>query len=627
MSLSPFIKRFVRNWTKRLGVGLLSSSGMLLFYATASIAVETVTAEFGPIKTKIHVSDLESFAETGHVPARLKSYRSLLTPMVRQSLQDHLNVEPAIRDRFLADLMDTENGQPLLGLLSEVAPSLTPEVIQSTLESVESSGSDVTVITLLNSLPGETLSVKGGALARVLSQIGLSHLEQTALSKILHQELQESSPVSLSERFDPSLPGNQPYEQWSVSFRDRDRDRDIPVDLYWTEPYPGPIVVLSHGFGADRYFLDYLAQHLASHGLTVVALEHPGSNVDALVETEGALLPPHEFVERPQDVTFVLNRLERLNRQSFFLKGRLQMEQVTLIGHSLGGYTGIVLAGGKVNPVALADFCTGLEVGASSPADWFQCAATDAKLPPESLADPRITRLVLMNPLAGHIFGDDGLRQVKVPTLVVTSTSDGIASVSDQQLRPFNQLSGPRSLVAVIGGTHLSVGDPKNINPALTRVPFMPEHSEEKTIQLRHYLNGAVLSFVMQQTPLAGEYRPFLSSDYAQLFSTEALPIRYSDRLPRSLDHWLANRDRLTARFTPTFKSLASLLHLEFIDVQHRVANLQKKTLDRLPVRPTSLANRLAPRSPDSFSTAEGQPNRESSHPAESPPSEPRSSN
>lgn len=610
------LKRYAQRWIKRLSLGVLSSSAIAAC-ALPSLAVETITVKFGPAQRSIHISDLETFAQTGQVPPRLQLYRSLLTPTVQQSLRNHLNVEPTIRDRFLNDLMQAKNSRPVASVLTEVVPSLTPAMMQTALQEAEKNEYGVTAITLLKALPGDTLTLKGGALVRLLSQMGLSRLEQLALSQVLYQELGSESAGLLSTRFEPSVQGPRRYERWSVSFRDHDRERVVPIDLYWSDIEPGPTVVLSHGFGADRHFLDYLAKHLASHGLTVVALEHPGSNVDALVKQEGSLLPASEFVERPRDVSFILDRLENLNKHSFFLRGRLNMEQVTLVGHSLGGYTGLVLAGGKVNPIALAEFCAEVELGASSPADWFQCAATEAELPPESLADARISQLVLMNPLAGHIFGEDGLRHVKVPSLLVTSTGDGIASVSDQQLRPFNQLSGPRSLVAVIGGTHLSVGDPKNINPALTQVPFMPEHPAKETLRLRQYLNGAVLSFVMQQTREVDRYRPFLSADYAQVFSTPALPIRYSDRLPSSVTHWLTNRDRFTGRLTPTLKSLASILHLEMIDVRHRFANLRRDTVANIPIRPIDLADRIAPRSHEPFRIANQEANRESSRPAE----------
>ncbi|MGF1459148.1 MAG: alpha/beta hydrolase [Leptolyngbyaceae cyanobacterium] len=601
------------------------SGGVLVLGALPSRAVERITIELGPAHVSVYVSDLETFAQTGRVPARLERYQSVMTARLQQTLLRHLSVEPSVRDRFIDDLIGTQKGKPFITALSQVAPQLTPGMIQTALQTAEQSDAGVTFITLLQALPGESLTLEGGALMRLAAQVGVSRLEQTALSRVLDQELQESPRRSLTQDLNPAMSGHRRPERWSVSFRDHHRDRVIPMDLYWSERNAGPTVILSHGFGADRYFLDYLAQHLASHGLTVIALEHPGSNVEALIAPEGAILPGHEFVERPRDISFILDRLSELNETSFFLRDRLELDAVTIVGHSLGGYTGLVLAGGKVDPVALADFCAGIEVGASSPADWFQCAATEAELPPESLADPRIAQLVLMNPLAGHIFGETGLRSVKVPTLVVTSTSDGIASVSDQQLRPFNQLTGPRSLIAIIGGTHLSVGDPQNINPALTQVPFMPEHPATETGPLRSYLNGTVLSFVMQQTAQAADYQTFLSPEYAALFSTSALPLRFSDRLPPRVNRWLNNRDRLTGRLTPTIRALASLLHLELIEVQYRLAHLRRDAVAQMPIRPIDVAHRLAPRAVMPADVARRSPTRESDHPAKSPPSAPRS--
>ncbi|MEM6838788.1 MAG: alpha/beta fold hydrolase [Cyanobacteria bacterium P01_C01_bin.120] len=606
------------------GVGLLSG-GAIAVCASPGLAISTITVKLGPAHTSVQVSDLESFAQTGHVSPQLKRYQSLLTPALRQTLLRHLNVESGVRDRFVQDLIGTSKGQPFITALSQVAPSLTPAMIQAALQEAEERPEGVTVITLLQALPNETLTLNGIALMQLLSQLGLSQLEQATLGRVLHQELNDRTAASVSASFEPSARGPYVPEHWTVSFRDHKRDRVVPIDLYWSEHTVGPLIVMSHGFGADRHFLKYLAEHLASHGLTVVSLEHPGSNVDALVRPDGAILPGSEFVERPRDVSFILNRLADLNQHSFFLRGRLPMQSVTLIGHSLGGYTGLVLAGGKIDPIALHNFCTTLAVGASSPADWFQCAATEADLPPESLADSRITQLVLMNPMAGQIFGDQGLRPVKVPSLVVTSTSDGIASVSDQQLRPFNQLTGPRSLVAIIGGTHLSVGDPQNINPALTQVPFMPEHAASETGQLRQYLNGVVLSFAMQQTSQAERYQPFLSSAYAAQFSTAALPLRYGDRLPASVNRWLATRDHLSRRLTPTLKGIASLMHLEWIGVQHRLANLRQATVAHLPIRPIDLAARIGPRSAATYQAAEQLSIRESDRPAESSPSGPHS--
>ena len=301
-------------------MGLLSG-GAIAIQAAPGLATSAIAVKFGPTQTHLQVDDLAAFAQTGEVPARLQLYRPVLTPGVRQSLQRHLNVEPTVRDRFLQDLIGTSKGRPFVHALAQVAPDLTPQMIQSALQEAEASPHGVTALTLLRALPQETLTLDGMALMRLLSQLGLSRLEQTALSQVLYQELNTLTPVSLSTQFEPSVPGPYVAERWSVSFRDHQRDRVIPIDLYWSDRHQGPMVVLSHGFGADRRFLNYLAEHLASHGLTVVALEHPGSNVDALIREDGAILPGSEFVERPQDVSFILDRLEDLNQHSFFSAG------------------------------------------------------------------------------------------------------------------------------------------------------------------------------------------------------------------------------------------------------------------------------------------------------------------
>ena len=103
------------------------------------------------------------------------------------------------------------------------------------------------------------------------------------------------------------------------------------------------------------------------------------------------------------------------------------------------------------------------------------------------------------------------------------------------------------------------------------------------------------------------------------------LPLRYSDRLPASVTRWLATRDRLDRRLTPTFKRIASLMHLELIDAQHRLANLRQDTAAKLPIRPIDLAARIAPRPHGPFQTANQSLTRGFDRLAESPQSTPHS--
>jgi predicted dienelactone hydrolase len=323
--------------------------------------------------------------------------------------------------------------------------------------------------------------------------------------------------------------------------RDYQRERTIPVDLYWTRRTHGPLVVISHGFGADRRFLGYLAYHLASYGLTVVALEHPASNVawltggsidSARTEPKNNILPATEFLDRPKDVSFVLDRLSRLNQFSSTLQGKFNTNQVTVIGHSLGGYTALALAGAKLSLEHLRQFCNDPNPVVFSPADLLQCSAADLPDTQETLRDPRVVQTIVLNPVIGRLFDQKSLAQVKVPTLMLAGTDDTITPAVSQQFLPFTQLHSPKYLLTAIGGTHLSVGDPANLNHVFTQSIFIRERPEQETEALRQLLRGVSLAFVQQLTPEAERYVPFLTPAYAQSFSTPELKLRLNSQLP-----------------------------------------------------------------------------------------------
>ena len=392
-------------------------------------------------------------------------------------------------DRIIGDVLDSANGKLLLDALTRVAPNMTLDQLQGAVRLAAMQADGLNVIGVLRAIPEETLEVDLTAAIGLISQLNFSTLESRSLSGVLDQELNVALAAPPKSNLDPAADGPQQTYQRSVTMFDEARQRTIPVEIYGSRSPQGPLVVLSHGFGADRFFLNYIAQHLSSYGITVVSLEHPGSNLQALqglpidpaiAESPSRLLPATEFLDRPRDVSFVLDRLEALNRQSDF-QGLFNTENVTIIGHSLGGYTGLALAGAKLDLRSLKTFCDTIQPLAVSPADWLQCAAVDLPEQQADLSDRRIKQVMAMNPLVGQLFGETGLSEIKVPTLLMTATKDGVTPTLDQQLKPFTQLAGPKYLLAVIGGTHLSSGDPGNVNPALTQLPFMAELDVQQT--------------------------------------------------------------------------------------------------------------------------------------------------
>ena len=548
-----------RRFLGTLTAGLLGM-GLAAVAATPSVAAERVIVRVGPLSQAIEIEDLEAFAETGEVPEELQLYERFLSPSLQRTLTQELALDPGMSDRIIEDVLRSANGELLLDTLSRVAPNMTLQQLQAAIRVAASQGDGLSVLSILRAVPQATLEVDITAAISLMTQLNFSYLESRSLSGLLEQELQVDSLTPLPNNLDPSASGNIDIAQRSVTFRDLDRERMIPAEIYWSDESRGPLVILSHGFGADRFFLDYLGKHLASHGLTVVSVEHPGSNLSALInlpvdpEIAGEpsrILPAQEFLDRPRDVSFVLDRLEQINDGNSLYGGLFNTEDVTIIGHSLGGYTGLALAGAKLDLRSLDTFCQNLQPLGVSPADWLQCAAVDLEEQRADLSDDRIQQVIAMNTLTGQLFGEAGLSNITVPTMLLTGTQDSVTPTIDQQLGAFTQLSGEKYLLAVIGGTHLSVGDPGNVNPALTELPFMAELRVEETEQLRRLIKGVSLSFVEQRTEQAVQYEPFLSSTYVQSLSTSELPLRMVQALPDSVRSWLNFTARISATAAP----------------------------------------------------------------------------
>ncbi|HIK45479.1 MAG TPA: alpha/beta hydrolase [Leptolyngbyaceae cyanobacterium M65_K2018_010] len=606
-SLPPLSFRLLRSSLSTSLVGSLLTWGLVL--GTRVGAAESLTLRWGPLTQTVSFDDLDRFAATGEVPRPLSPYRALLTDNLQTTLRNEISLDPAVAQDYLDDILHTPGGNQLLATLQALVPNLAATDLQIALTRAARSQQPLTLTNLLRHLPPASLELRLGTLLSLAAQFQLAQMENAALGRLLRHELAKTPPDRVPpSNLDPFSTGSSQVERWELVLRDRQRERSIPVDIYWSEDTHGPLVVISHGFGADRRFFSYLAYHLASHGLTVVAVEHPGSNVSALMslpppasdaKAEGSrILPATEFLDRPRDISYVLDRMEKLNLYSYSLRDRFNTEQVTLIGHSLGGYTGLALAGAPLDLRQLAETCQHLNPVHFSPADWLQCAALDLPVKYANLKDNRIRQLIVTNPLTGLLFGEAGLKRVQVPTLMLASTRDGVTPMAQQQLGPFEQLAGPKYLITAVDGTHLSVGDPENLNANLGHIPFMPELPDGASGNLRVFLQGVSLSFIMQQTSEAKAYRSFLSPSYAEAFSTTQLPLGLSSTLPNSLQAWprlYQQRPHLQANWLDYGPSV---FHLEAINLREQLQTLGSQMMTYLSTSPPSLTTVYWPRPP-----------------------------
>lgn len=508
------------------------------------IAAERLNLRLGPLEQSVAIADLEQFLATGELSPGLKPYAAVLTPEVRQSLNRGLQLDPNLASQVVDELLQSATGKRLLQVLGIVVQDTTPQQLQLGLALVAQRTEGLNLISFLKAYPAKTITIDAASALAVASQLNLKYLESQALSPVLEKDLAVGN-GPFTSTFNPAKPGPEAVQTQTTTFKDKQRHRTIPVDFYWSAHPQGPLVVMSHGFASDRKFLAYLARHLASYGITVAALDHPGSNAAAIFAqgtpapafiTGKPLLPAQEFIERPKDISFLLDKLAKLNRRPGPLQKKLNTKEVSVIGHSLGGHTALALAGGAIDLGSLRVACKAQSPLVQTPADWLQCGAialSDSQL---NLRDERVAQVIAISPLVGNLFGEKGLTQVKIPTLIVSSTEDNVTPALSNQLRPFTQLPSPKYLLTAIGATHLSINDPTRLTGMSTLVK---ERLGQEVAPLQQLLQGVSLAFIQQLTPQAETYKPFLSPEYAQSLSTPGLPLRLNTELPVSITRLL----------------------------------------------------------------------------------------
>ncbi len=505
------------------------------------LAADQLNIHIGPLEQGVAIADVEHFVQTGEVPPALRFYAPVLTPGLRQVLGSRLQLDQDIARLAIDELLEPPVGKRLLQVLSVVVQDATPKELQLALAAAIRQTEGLNLMGFLKAYPEKTILIDAASAWTVALQLNLKYLESQTLNSRLEQDLAvKTSPFT--SKLDPTAPGPELVQTQTRVLWDQRRHRTILVDLYWSSSSQGPLVLISHGFNSSRKHLAYLAHHLASHGLSVAALEHPGSSAawlraqatpaDSLVLKENSFFPARALLERPKDVSFLLDKLTKLNQKSGPLQGKLNTHQVSIIGHSLGGYTALALAGGTLDLEGLRTICRTQNPLGQAPADWLQCNVTQLPGDQVNLRDKRVAQIIALNPLAGNLFGNQGLSRVATPILMMSGTEDTVTPALSNQLRPFSQLPDPKYLLTAIGASHLSISETVSTGSEST---LTQGQQANQVSPLQALLQGVTFAFIQQLTPQAKTYEPFLTPAYAQSFSTSSLPLRLNTALPDSI--------------------------------------------------------------------------------------------
>lgn len=251
--------------------------------------------------------------------------------------------------------------------------------------------------------------------------------------------------------FDPNITSFEQYEQQRSQKEKKGPDAKTPdgrqpnVEIWLPPEFQStetkwPVIIFSHGFGGCAKQSAFLTSYLADHGYIVIAPDHTDANCRSYAgdgfgsrfKTMNA--GKREWPERPfrqpaswtdkteadrkDDIEFALASL--LDDRQY--KNYIDMDRIGLMGHSLGGYTVLGLAGGW--------------------ASW---------------QDKRFKAVLALSPYTEPYLETKGLRRIRVPVMYQGGTRDiPITSAVKKSSGAYAYTNAPKYFLEFKGAGHFA---------------------------------------------------------------------------------------------------------------------------------------------------------------------------
>jgi predicted dienelactone hydrolase len=547
-----------KNTTRNIGLFCTLFIAYFLSTHTSAKAAETVVLRYGVWEESISVTDLQSIAVTGQVPQKYKVYTNKFPSEKRQKFLEALQTKIGVNFVTLSRLLYTSVGSTILQDFSKLTfreDNTGMQALRTALVHGSKNSEGLSIISFIQNYPSERLVINLEEVPKVFSNLNLSYKQTNQFMQAITPRL-AAKPTKQKYPFDPSEAGSGKVQVINLpKLKDKQRQRLVPVDIYWSNSVTPtkPVVILSHGFSSERKDMRYIAEHLASHGFVVAAVEHIGSNEEYKIDltdlTTSRLtsMKPREFLERPKDISFVLDELAKFNQTDKHpLQGKLTTNNAMVIGHSFGGGTALSIAGAELQVNSLKERCPKVLRTTVSTGEALQCVAQDLPENRYQLQDPRIKQAIALNPTSSLMFGETGLEKVQVPTLILASSKDETTPALTEQIIGFTKITSPKWLIGIVGATHSSIKDP--ISTAQREEKKSVEVVGEQAADIRKYMKVITLAFASQMTSEANEYKTFLTPQYAQDASTPLFPIRLVTEIPadimKEIDNAVSNNQQ-----------------------------------------------------------------------------------
>ena len=433
---------------RRLCSGLVALP-LLLMGATPGRAIDRVELQLPLLEVSftVSLSELEDPEALWQGDSDLADLNRASGGALGRQLQRVFNAPMPVQTR---NVVGQVVGTPLLeqallaattlGRVNGMPKDLSGSDLALALERASATG-DLTLLTFLRALPGESVTVDlphaVSALQRMVAQ------RRQAEAVLASTPAAAVAPAALR-------PGRLPVRRSEIQVPAR--HRGAPLEVVVIEPERdgrGRVVLISHGLWDSPESFEGWARHLASHGYKVVLPRHPGSDSsqqEAMLTGKVPPPSPDELRYRPLDVSATIDALG--------------VSEVVMIGHSWGATTALQVAGVQPSSNLLQKRCRDLNDPDRNLSWVLQCSFLSAA-DRAGLADGRVRAVVAVSPPASLLFDYGAARTMRARALLVTGSRDWVVSPDPEALVPGARAQGlGHQIVLANGGDHFNLRAP-----------------------------------------------------------------------------------------------------------------------------------------------------------------------
>lgn len=540
-------------WLHGLALGVITVAATVMPVKAA----EKIYFIYTPISLSLRVNSLNTFAQDGEVNKDLGFYLNLVGASeqaqikFRATLNKPAKLDPILVSRFF----NSQIGEDLLtrfGYMMEIQGGRNGKyALRGAMVLAAFDEEGLSLINFFRKLP-TNMQIdlrKILTLAKFTEKVvkATKVFSEEEIPRLSEMEAAAAKPVNFDNLPDLRQKGSFGVEQQRWTLIDNRRNRSFYVDVYKPRRWRGdrtPVVIFSHGLSSKPEDFARGGRFLASHGYVVAAPQHIGSDYQHtqafLKGLSREVFLTDEFIDRPLDISYVIDELERRNQTEF--DGQLALDKVGVFGHSFGGYTALAVAGATIDFEHLEQECR-VGQGRANVALLLQCRALDLERKPYNLRDERVVAVLAHNPVNRSIFGPKGLSQIKIPVLLGAGSYDPATPFIFEQLGSFTWLTTPdKYLVLQEGEAHV---DLSRMDAGVSEMIASVDKFNLPEPQLLHtYSQATKLAFAEVYVANNADYRPYLQSSYltylsqGQEFKTYLISNASSEKLTQAIEQF-----------------------------------------------------------------------------------------